>query len=267
MNMKAFMMKCWTAPLLIATIFTALLTLQTPTVTAVTYQVGELTGKWVQYNVLGGWDAENNTIPMPQAIRDARNTQWINMTVQSVTAKAVTLMRVTQFLNNTQTSATIWGNVETGAGTLNFTVIAQGLDLGDYVINNVTSLKILKQQTETYANAPRETSYSNFTETIRGGASTREYHFIWDQITGFMLDSLFVEEDSTTLGGTIATVEIKIQKTNLWEHGTSSDTNLFPPSTVNALIITGLIATAATLAGYAVLHKSKPRKTRTRRHT
>jgi hypothetical protein len=140
------------------------------------------------------------------------------------------------------------------------------LSLGDNIIADSTSLKILKVESQTYANSLREVNYSNSTETIQGGASTREFHFIWDRKTGIMLDSLFVEEDRTTVGGALSTVEIKIQKTNMWEHGTDNPVDPIPRGTIDALIIASVIIIAAALAGYAVFRKPKPRKTRARKH-
>jgi len=229
---------------------------------AVTYAVGVETGQWATYSVLGGWDVSpaNASVLMPQAIRDARNTEFINMSVESAFQKTVTLARTTHFKNNTKTVTLISGNVETGAGTLNLTVISRGLEVGDSVTNVPAAVRIMLSEQRTYANAERAVNYANSTEYTLAG--TRWYEFRWDRATGIMVAMRFFQEDRTTEYATISSVIVSMKSTNIWEPEGSNPFS-FILRFGSEIMIVGVFVTAAVLTGYAVFRK--PKKGRARR--
>jgi hypothetical protein len=223
---------------------------------AATYQVGVMTGQWATYSVLGGWDVQpaNASLLMPQAIQDARNTKFINMSVESAFLKTVTLVRTTYFVNGAKTVALISGNVETGAGTLNLTVVSRGLEVGDSVTDAPTAIKVMLSEQKTYASAERTVNYSNSTEyTIAG---TREYEFRWDRDTGIMVGMFFVQEDQTSAYAALSSIVISMQDTNIWKPESSNPFS-FISRFGSEIVVVSVIATAAVLTGYAVLRKPK----------
>ncbi|HKZ95003.1 MAG TPA: hypothetical protein VJ249_10575 [Candidatus Bathyarchaeia archaeon] len=242
---------------------TAALLMPVNDASAVTYEVGVETGQWATYSVLGGWDVSpaNVSVSMPQAIRDARNTESINMSVESAFQKTVMLARTTRFKNNTRTVTLISGNVETGAGTLNLTVVSRGLEVGDSVTNAPTaSAKIKLSDRKTYANAERVVNYSNITEfTIAG---SRWYEFRWDKATGILVAMRFFQEDRTTDYAAVSSIIISMTSTSMWEPEGSNPFS-FVLRFGSEMVVVGVFVTAAVLAGYAVFRK--PKKGRVRR--
>lgn len=246
--------------ILLALIATVTLSGVMPKVLATSYEVGVKAGDWAQYSVDGGWNPANASIPMPQAVQDAMNTQWINITVQNVVQKTVFLTRITQFRNNIQRTATLWSNVETGAGTLNYTVIASDLSLGDNVISSSALIRILMTSPYTYANVERETNYSNTTETTQIG--TRWYEWRWDKASGIMDEMHFIQQDST--GRSL--IFITISRTDIWAGGTTPASNASPIDP-EPIILGGAFIVAAILAVYAVSRRPKTKRIRARRYS
>ncbi len=230
---------------------------------AVTYTVGVEAGQWATYSVLGGWDVQpaNASVAMPQAIRDARNTEFINMSVESAFMKTATLARTTHFKNGTKTLALISGNVETGAGTLNLTVISGGLEAGDKVTTAPTAFRIMLSEQKTYANAERAVNYANSTEYTTVGTS--QYEFRWDKATGIMAGMIFVQEDRTTEFAAISSIVITMQNTNIWNPEGSNPFSFFTRFGSEILVV-GVFATAAVLTAYAVFRKPKRGRSRRR---
>lgn len=223
---------------------------------AVTYEVGVEIGQWATYSVFGGWDVTpaNASVLMPQAIRDARNTQFINMSVESALQKTVTLARTTHFKNATKPVTLISGNVETGAGTLNLTVVSRGLEVGDSVANAPTAVRIMLSEQRTYANAERAVNYANSTEyTIAG---TRWYEFRWDRATGIMVAMRFFQEDRTSEYAALSSIVVSMQDTNIWEPEGSNPFS-FISRFGSEILVVGVFVTAAVLTGYAVFRKPK----------
>lgn len=251
--------------LLLALIVTGTLSGPILKASATAYEVGVKAGEWAQYSVQWGWNPSDATIPMPQAIMDASNTQWINMTIQRVTQKNVTVTRITQFINGTKRTATIWGNVETGAGTLNYTVIASDLNIGDNVISNSALIKILMTGSYSYANVKRETNYSNTTEYTQIGS--RAFEWRWDRASGIMDEMRFFQQDNTESYSALSSIIIKINRTNIWEGGTKiNPDNTASPIDPEPIILGGAFIAAAILTVYAVSRKPKTKRIRARRY-
>lgn len=223
---------------------------------AVTYTVGVEAGQWATYSVLGGWDVQpaNASVSMPQAIRDARNTDFINMSVESASLKTATLARTTHFRNGTRTVALISGNVETGAGTLNLTVVSRDLEAGDKVTTASSAFRIVRSEQKTYASAERAVNYANSTEYTSVGTS--QYEFRWDMATGIMVGMFFVQEDRSSEFAAISSIVITIQKTNIWNPEGSNPLSFFTRFGSEILVV-GVFVTAAVLTGYAVFRKPK----------
>jgi hypothetical protein len=230
---------------------------------AVTYTVGVEAGRWAAYSVLGGWDVQpaNASVLMPQAIQDARNTEFINMSVESVSQKTVTLVRTTYFRNATKIVALISGNVETGAGTLNLTVVSRGLEVGDRVTNSPAAVKILLGEPKTYAGAERSVNYANSTENIISG--TRGYEFHWDKDTGIMVAMLFFQEDRSSEYAALSSIVISMTATNMWEPEGFNPFR-FVQRYGSEIVFAGVFVIAAVLTVYAI--SRRPKKTRGRRH-
>lgn len=267
MNVKARMKKHATLPFV--TVLVLVITLSLPQTTprlvsATTYEVGVKPGNWATYTVLGGWETSNATIPMPQVIKDARLTQWINMSVQSITKKIVTLNRVTQFKNDTQKIVILLGNIETGTGNLNYTIIARDLNPGDNIIAASNVVKIASAETRTYANSERSINYANMSEHTKTG--DRWFEWRWDKTTGIMTAMRFIQEDYPEGFSALSSIVITMDKTNIWEGGTNpSPSNPISPLMVELLVAGGTVIAGFALASYAVFRK--PKKTRTRRHS
>ena len=248
---------------LILLALTSTLTLPVKDASAVVYEVGVRTGHWATYSVLGGWDVSpsNASVSMPQGIRDARNTRFMNMSVESAFSKTVTLARTTQFTNDTRTVALLSGNVETGQGTLNLTVVSRDWEVGDSVVTDPkTALRVLLTEQKTYANAERTVNYSNVTESTIVGS--RWYEFRWDKVTGIIVAMRFFQEDLAEDYSAISSILITMKSTNIWEPGGSNPFDVvlrFGPE----IVVAGVLVVAAVLTGYAVFHK--PKKGRGRR--
>lgn len=249
--------------LLVFLALTSTLTLPVRHASAVVYEVGVRTGQWAAYTVLGGWEVSplNASVSMPQAIRDARNTRLLNMSVEGASLKTVTLTRTTEFTDDTKTVAVISGNVETGEGTLNLTVVSRDLIIGDSVVTNPQiNLKILLTEPRTYADAERTVNYSNTTETITRGS--RWYEFRWDKVTGILVAMRFIQEDMAEDYSAISSILITMKSTNIWEPRGSSPFDVVMRFGTE-IVVASVFVVAAVLTGYAVFRK--PRKGRVRR--
>ena len=249
--------------LLILLALTSTLTLSVEDVSAVVYEVGVRTGQWATYSVLGGWEVSpsNASVSVPQVIRDARNTRIINMSVENAFSKTITLTRTTEFTNYTKTVALVSGNVETGEGTLNFTIVSRDLEIGNSVVTDPRlSLKVLLTERKTYANAERIVNYSNKTESTIFGS--RWYEFRWDKVTGIMVAMVFFQEDLFEEYSALSSIVITMKSTNIWESEGSNPFGFFLRFG-SEIVVVGVLVVAVVLTGYAVLHK--PRKTRVRR--
>jgi len=243
--------------------WTSTLTLPVKDVSAVVYEVGVRTGQWATYSVLGGWKVqpENASVSMPQAIRDARNTRFINMSVQNVSSKTVTLARTTEFTNDTRMVALISGNVQSGTGTLNLTVVSRDLEVGDSVVANPNiTLRILFTERKMYANAERVVNYSNVTESTLVG--DRWYEFRWDKVTGIMVAMVFFQEDLAEDYSALSSIVITMKSTNIWESEGSNPFS-FVWRFGTEIMLVGVFVVAAVLTVYAV--SRKPNKGRVRR--
>jgi len=250
------MVKRALAPLILLAL-TSTLTLPVGDVSAVVYEVGVRTGQWATYSVLGGWEVSpsNASVSMPQAIRDARNTRFVNMSVESAFSKTVTLARTTQFTNDTRTVALLSGNVETGEGTLNLTIVSRDLETGDSIVTDPKiTLKILLTEPKTYADAERTVNYSNTTESMAGGS--RWYEFRWDKVTGILVAMRFIQEDAAESYSAISSILITMKSTNIWEPRGSSPFDVVMRFGTE-IVVAGVFVVAAVLTGYAVFHKPK----------
>lgn len=230
---------------------------------AVTYTVGVEAGRWATYSVLGGWDVQpaNASVLVPQAIQDARNTEFINMSVESASQKTVTLARTTYFENTTKIVALISGNVETGAGTLNLTVVSRGLEVGDRVAATPAAVKIVLAERKTYAGAERSAIYANFTENIVSG--TRWYEFRWDKDTGVMVAMRFFQEDRNSQYAALSSIVISMTTTNMWEPEGFNPSS-FVQHYGSEIVFAGVFVIAAVLTVYAI--SRRPKRVRSRRH-
>ncbi len=207
------------ASLILLTIATATVVPSTPQASAATYAPGVGPGDWVLYGeVSGSWN-----IPFmdpPSFIKDAMATNWIRTEVLSVVDNDITAAQTWNFDNATgQKTIALTGNVETGSGNLTIAIISKGLTTEDVVPLSSVYVTINRTLPRIYLGVIRQVNVFDYTvsQSTTYGRFYQQALIFWDQITGVLLESSFVENISSLVGTFTGTAHILITETNLWQ--------------------------------------------------
>ncbi len=207
------------ASLILLTIATAMVVPSTPQASAATYAPGVSPGDWVKYGQVSGFWYIPFQDP-PQFIKDAMATNWVTTEAVSVVDNDVTAAQTWNFDNATcQRSVTLTGNVQTGSGNLTIFIIGGGLKAGDPINAMPLAPTLNKTITWSYVGAARQVNVLNYTssQSTAFGILFLQILLFWDQITGVLLESSFVEQITSVLGTYMGVTHILITETNLWQ--------------------------------------------------
>lgn len=190
-----------------------------PQASAATYAPGVGPGDRVLYGeVSGSWN-----IPFqdrPQFVKDAMATNWIRTNVLSVDGNNVTASQTWNFSNETgRRTVTLTGNVQTGWGNLTIFIVSRGLNARNPINEMPLAPTINKTISRNYLGVDRLVSVLNYTASrnVGYGIFFLQILSFWDQITGVLLESSFVEKISTITGTFTGSAHILITETNLWQ--------------------------------------------------
>ncbi len=177
-------------------------------------------GDWVVYGEVDGfWNIPGQETP--QFIKDAIATNWIRTDVQKVAGDNVTATQTWNFSNATaQRTVTLNGNVRTGDGNLTIFIISKGLVAGDPINEMSLAPTINRTMTRNYVGVNREVDVLNYTATQSSsfGSFSLQFLLFWDQLTGVLLESSFLETLSISPTGTFSgRAHILITETSLWQ--------------------------------------------------
>jgi len=182
--------------------------------------VGVEEGDWVRYNVFTGryrtyWIGpslapreKNQTVYVPPNLWNLswsipdywpeNNTEWMDMTVESVSGSNVTVESTTRLKNGTDLTKTLSGDVETGSGNLGFFLIPANLGEGlevPWAHTAVTGigcagikLYINGTVSRIYAGAVREVNYVKYNFTVSVPTTCVVLEAYWDKATGVLCE-------------------------------------------------------------------------------
>jgi len=225
-------------------------------VSATIYTLGVKVGDWAKYTIIGGWDAYNVTMDMPQFVKDAKNTDWIQINVTKVSYTIVTVLVTTQFKNNTKKTDQNIGDIRTGSGNLSLQVTAANLDEGEKTSEDEKALTINRTTIKTYAKAPRKVNYAYEKEYAPQGEIGEEsavYEFYWDKASGIITGISYVTTFESQNFRTIASIIMQITETNIWQPENS--VGLSP----EWIAVAGIFVIAIVLAVFMAIRKLKKR--------
>lgn len=250
---------------LVALILSTTLALSIPTGSATEYIPQVKVGNWAKYSMVGGWDKvpANATVDMPQAVKDAKNTEWVQINVTEVYGTTVTVLVTTRFKNGTQKRNVNEGDVKTGSGNLSLQVIAGDLSKGDKVFDGEKAPKVERTMFEFHVGASREVNYANMTEYVPReegqGTISVAWEFRWDKATGFLIGMSMVQVYETEDYKTLASILMEIKETDVWqvEEGSSSSFG------AEWMVVAGIVIIAIALTAYfATRRRVKVRRKR-----
>lgn len=230
-------------------IFIMLLTSVIP-ILAVEYNAGVKAGDWVKYGEISvSW---NGTGTEPQYISDAKQIDWIEYEVQSVSGTTVNINYTTHYKNGTSDIEGPFGiDIEGSSGI--YWVIAGNLTKGDPVLTGSNALTLNDTVTRRYAGASRSVNYLNITYT--SDSSTHIFRAYYDQATGMILEYYMRMPDSTTTGAFVE-YSVKATETNMWSP------DLTGVILGNPLYIVGIVVLVAIIVvGAFILIRRKPKPT------
>jgi len=229
--------------LLIALSLIVALSLPLPNAFGVNYAVGVSVGDWAEYTILGGWNTTEPSVDMPQFVRDARNTDRIQINVTRVSFTSVTILAVTQFKDGSGKSNVNVGDIRTGTGNLSLQVIGADLSEGDKLSEANEALTVNRTTTKTYAKAARTVNYAYSEEFASReiGDESAVYEFYWDRATGIVAAMSLVKVFESESYTTIASVMMEINETNVWQPEINSGLSA-------EWIITAVIVVSGTIA-------------------
>ncbi len=158
------------------------------------------------------------------------STEWMDMTVQSVSGSNVTVNSITHFENGTEYTKTLSGDVETASGTVGFFLIPADLvehfevPWDDGVTGPTCALVPLRifingTVSRGYAGAFREVNYVKLNYTCQPAPTRVILEAYWDKATGVLCEiSISVSHGpyKLTRGFIDAWTSFKMTETNIW---------------------------------------------------
>jgi len=225
---------------------------------ATIYTVGVKVGDWAKYTVIGGWSSINTSVAMPEFVKDARNTEWIQINVTKVSYTSITILVTTQFRDGPKKSTLNVGDIRTGSGNLSLQVIAANLNEGEKLSETEGALTINKTTIKPYAKAQREVNYAYEKGYVPGeiGEESSVYEFYWDKRSGIIMGMSFVNAFESSYFKTIASMIMEIRETNIWQPEVSSGLGL------EWIVAAGIIVAAIVLVTSLALKKEGGKKKR-----
>jgi len=173
----------------------------------------------------------NLTWPKPDYWPE-NNTEWIDMTFQSISGSNVTVNSTTHFENGAEDTKTLSGNVEIGSGNVGFFLIpanfSEGLEV-PWDHTEVTGagcapLKLYVNGTVSrrYAGATREVNYVKILNYTGTGPTRVTLEAYWDKATGALCEisiSVTYGPYSVLRWFIDAWTSFRVTETNMWGPG------------------------------------------------
>ena len=232
------------------------------------YTVGVKAGDWAGYGDVS-FDYASN-IPGYEEPPSGMNMSWMDMEILAVQDSNITFRYRVIYMNGTEQTMVMWGDIATGEGNLTIGVIPSNLGSGDEIPANLTyyteeplRLTINGTVTRHYAGANREVNYVNFTYPITYGTVTYgalNMSLYWDKKTGVMCEVIMFYRMSYTYNMTYCYMNMsmlwRMTATNMWpavfaahdgyafyvtitSNSTISDFNFSEPLKQISFIVTG----------------------------
>lgn len=184
---------------------------------ATTYTVGVKVGNWAKYKTYAVWMVEptDANVTQPQQVKDANNTEKIEIEVRETSVTSVTISVTTRFKNATQKVDTYSGDIKIGGGNLSLMIAAAGLSVGDKISEAPMAFQINETKSKFYADAWREVNYAYLVIPLDN--TTTIYEYYWDRATGILCAVSMLLTMETESYKTWASVITEMTETNIWQ--------------------------------------------------
>lgn len=196
---------------ILVAIFITLLTSMSP-ISAVDYTVGVKTGQWIKYGEFSAiWTGPGTE---PEEITALNQTEWMMLEIQSVSGTEVTAEAYSYYIDGTDKTETMIGDIATTEGNLSPNIIPADLTKGDAIpilIASVTFNIIINSTiTRVYASASRKVNVLNLAYSYP--AVAMKFTFYWDQATGVLLEFFWY----SSMAAQTKQWSFKAIETNMW---------------------------------------------------
>lgn len=196
-----------------------------------TSSIGVHVGDWAKYSIVFEYTSsaeELMPLNLTNALREATERDWNNVTVKEITAYSDIILEViTHVKNGTIFTDTYVVNIFSGQGNITFPVlVAADLKAGDPIVEDPEAPLVNKTLTMNYAGANRQVNFIpivagnvgwNIAQqkyVIQGNGSIRYFYF--DKKTGFLCQFELLTQEVEALYVLTTHMNMVIVQTNLW---------------------------------------------------
>lgn len=200
------------------------------------------------------WISDDPSATPPSALVDANNTQWVEVTITTISGTNVTGQVTRHYKNGTEITEGGWVDVDTGDGeNITGLVISANLAAGDSVYTSSPYNDYIINETvpRTYFGGVRDTNHLNTASNTNSSSGTLSLrtNLYWDKSTGFAVET---RQETTSQTGSYTTTwseDGQIISSNVW---TVPEFSTWTPAL--------LILIALTSATIAIARQRQPKR-------
>lgn len=178
-------------------------------------------GKYGEFKVT--WNSNDTNARPDQELIDANKTDWIHISVYTITLMHVSFQETTHFTNGTEESTSKEVDVDIGWGTGALTFISADLSRNDslYSSEEGASLKINETISRTYVGVLRQANVLNLTKSVTLDEPPQVVNmsviYFWDKATGIITERQASAVNKTGCYVTSWSRSDRMIDTDLWD--------------------------------------------------